>query len=265
MEQLSTLINSLPPEQRSYQSRPQITRNCSLGIPSTAVESGRPLIKLTPDCTGFEFVLGELGLPLIKAYATSMFPPQTERLVVGYCSYNPEFDQRDLRPLVEAISHCDLPALKQLHLGDYFLFVNGAGATGWLGDVTPLLQHAPALQELSLVGNFMLTASLNLPELTELSVELDDCQSSLNRGPISNETLVSLLSSTLPSLEALYLDLTIDADTAYFFPQAFLQGHQLPELYHLEIAGKFADGELAKLAASPLCQRQGFKLIVEDE
>lgn len=267
MDQFSTLINALPAEQKSYQHRPSTALTCSFGIPSSAEEAGRPLTSLAAGCTGFEFILGERGLPLVTAFAASDFPAQTERLAVGYCSYNPQYDQCDLRPLINALSQTEFPKLKQLYLGDYFLYVNGPGATGWLGDVTPILNHSPALQYLSLVGNFSLTTNLSLPELTELSVELDDYQSSLNRGPISDETLTYLLSSHFSKLEQVFLDLSIDAnvDTYYSLPDIFLQGSRMPALHKLEITGQYKAGELDKLAASPLCQRDGFKLIFEDD
>lgn len=263
MCQFSTMISALPEHQRSYQPRSNIFRNCSLGIPANASETGQQLTTLADDCTGFEFVLGEKGLPFVKAFASSKFPAQTERLAVGDCSYNCHYDRRDLRPLVSALSDIEFPFLKQLYLGDYFQFVNGPGATGWLGDVTSLLIHSPAVQDLSLVGNFSLTNSVILTELTELTVEIDDSQSNLNRGPISNETLDFLLSSSFSKLEYLYLDLSIDVAIEYELPDTFLQGINLPSLRKMEIVGRYREGEVDKLVTSPLCQRNGFKLLLE--
>ncbi|MCH1920160.1 hypothetical protein L9G15_12035 [Shewanella sp. A3A] len=264
MDQLATLINALPAEQRSYQSYTAKSRTCSFGIPSSATESGQPLLTLPSDCSDFEFAMGEQGLALVRAYAASAFPAQTESLLIGDSSYNPQMGRQDLRPLIEAIKHTPFPKLKQLYLGEYLLFVNGAGATCPLGDVTPILQHAPQLAELSLVGNFSLSQALNFPELTELDIQLDDCHSNINGGPISNDTLAALLSSPMPKLTTLCLDLEIEPAVEYSLPACFFDGHLLPALSRLEIAGQFCQGEVERLAASPLCQRDGFKLFIDD-
>lgn len=262
MTDFQTLLNALPDEQKSYQTRANIKPNCSFGIPATATETGQPLQTLASDCSDFEFAMGEQGLALVRAYAASAFPAQTESLLIGDSSYNPQMGRQDLRPLIDAIKQTPFPMLKQLYLGEYLLFVNGPGATCPLGDITPILQHAPQLAELSLVGNFSLSQAVNFPELTELNIQLDD-QSSINGGPISNDTLARLLSHPMPKLTTLCLDLEIDPSVEYKLPTSFFTIDKLPALTRLEIAGQFGEGEVERLAASPLCQRDGFKLFID--
>lgn len=263
MTDFQTLIAALPAEQKSLQNRPDKKSNCSFGIPSTATETGQPLQTLASDCCDFEFAMGEQGLALIHAYAASEFPAQTESLLIGDSSYNPQMSRQDLQPLIDAIKQTPFPKLKQLCLGEYMLFVNGPGSTCPLGDVTPILQHAPQLADLSLSGNFSLNQALEFPALTELNIVLDDCNSNINGGPISNDTLVALLSSPMPKLTTLCLDLEIEPAVEYSLPACLFDGHLLPALSRLEIAGQFRQGEVERLAASPLCQRDGFKLFID--
>lgn len=266
MDIFKQLINALPSDRKSYRPCPPISKNCALGWPAEAQSDAQALLHLDADTTGFEFLLGHAGKALVAAYASSVFPAQTEHLVVGDNNFSDPGQPRDLSALIAALHPVPFPRLQYLYLGDYFSTVNGGGVTHYLGDITPLLHHAKNLKALGLVGHFTLTQPLHLPHLSDLTIELDDYETSLNAGPISNATLNWLLSSHLPQLAEVFLDLSIDSPTPtmYQLPARFLQGHHLPALKKLEITGHFAPGQREQLLSSPLAQRPELHIDIEE-
>jgi hypothetical protein len=157
----------------------------------------------------------------------------------------------DMSAAVAALEGAQLPALRQLSLGDMELLFNGHAYYGRLGDVTHVFAVAPLLEELRLRGQFALSAPVRHGRLRELTAFLDDI--GVSGGPLSQETVTRLLSSELPSLSEASLSLDEEErEVDYSIPDAFFTGPSFPALaaFAMDCLTPEADDRLAAWKAA---------------
>jgi len=232
----------------------------SFGLPYEQKDNLATLELLPTYITGFNFYLGGSMQSLMSSFSTSVFPSKIEHLSIGNSSYAESPVDTNYIEMIEVLESCNFINLKSLCLGCWELFCNSHCLYGKLGDITSILKNSPNLEYLGLYGNFQLSQSLSLNRLKDLTIELDDPETNVNGGFITQSTLDFILESQFSMLEEVYIDLECDKnDYSYTFPNKFLEGLTMPQLKKIEIAGGFANQEKERLLKSPLINKNNIK------
>jgi hypothetical protein len=166
-------------------------------------------------------------------------------LVVGFWG-------EDVEPVIEAVAAARdrLPDLKALFLGD---IISEENEISWIqqGDVSPILQAYPALEQVRVRGATGL--SLGTPRhaaLKELTIE---------SGGLGREVVQQVLAGELPALEHLELwlgDSDYGADTTVDDLGPLLFGNLFPRLRYLGLRDSEITDEIAQaVARAPILER----------
>lgn len=207
-----------------------------IGLAPDAGHDLLPLHEVPDSASRVCFLEAPRQADLIRAFAASPRARTVERLVIGTSH---DYAQKrsigyDMAAAVAALKGARLPALKRLSLGDMEMLFNGHRLFGTLGDVTPVFDIAPRLEELSLHGHFALRRPVRHARLRALLVEVEDI--GVTGGPLDQETVSNLLLSDLRSLAECALDLNDEhPEFLYAIPEAFLSGSPFPALRRLRI------------------------------
>lgn len=162
---------------------------------------------------------------LIDALTKSREAGEVTSMLIGtshdYANGRPK--SLDMSATVSRLANGHFPALEKLSLGDMEQLYNGHRGFGRIGDITGIFHAAPNLRDLSLHGQFSMSRSVRHDTLTDFSAWLDDV--GVSGGPVSQQTISHLLSSSFPRLKEADLDLEEgDRETDYVIPDAFFEG-----------------------------------------
>jgi len=196
---------------------------------------------------------GEIAHKLLKILVDSLYLQTIEELYVGIL--NVSHGNYDYEESVKILSKGFFPNLKICSIGSYDeLFNGGMNFTGKLGDVTTLIKKMPKIEELEFLGYFEFKQKMNFLHLKKLTLWSDSDTKhyfpNLIPSDISQETLDNFLLSDLPHLN--YLELFVDDDSTFQFPQLFLDTKTAPKLELMDIEGGFLVGEEERLLKSAL-------------
>jgi hypothetical protein len=204
----------------------------SIGLGPHADYDRHPVTALPAEPEKLCFMEGPLQAELVAALVASPEARTLRRLMIGTSH---AYDKKahaagyDMMEAVAALRGAQLPALTLLSLGDMELFYNGHPLYGSLGDVTHIFAAAPQMETLQLHGDFTLSAPVRHDRLTDFTVTVDDI--GCCAGPVSQETVDHLLSSSFPSLTRLDLRLNDDGGVGKLaIPEAFFHGDGFPGL-----------------------------------
>lgn len=259
MTTFDEMLAEWPLAQRSVQIGVGGAARCFVGVPSDVGQGRVPLTAMPAAPTGMCFLAGGEQSELVAAFVSSPYASTVELLRIGTSSYGRGRGGLDYRACVHALTGAHLPSLRRLDLGIWDLFSNSHASYGTVGDVTRLLQGLPHLHALGLFGLFTLSQPLVLPQLRELSLNIDDPVTGHDLGPPAAETVALLLSADMPQVRE--IDILMEwpppqGTTPWRLPRAFLQGASVPRLEHLTLpAQMLADGEAEVLLSSPLAGR----------
>jgi len=208
---------------------------------------------------------GEIAHKLLKILVDSLYSQTLEELYVGIL--NVSHGNYDYEESVKILSKGFFPNLKICSIGSYDeLFNGGMNFTGKLGDVTTLIKKMPKIEELELLGYFEFKQKMSFLHLKKLTLWSDsDAKGWFPDIPndISQETLNNFLLSDLPHLN--YLELFVDDDSTFQFPQLFLDAKTAPKLELMDIEGGFLVGEEERLLKSALADSYNMTRIVSNE
>ncbi len=236
--------------------------NCSLSPKSQALLVGmkpRPGYPMLPISAvpaapkSISFFEAPIQAALIAALMRSPEAKTLEQLSIGTSHDWANKDTPDLAAddvynmtaAVAALAGARLPALKQLTLGDMEMLYNGQRLTGTIGDVTPLFDAAPNLDELSLSGTYVFSRPVRHDRLRSLTAEQSDIGCWAD--PPSQESITQLFSSHLPHLTNLSIHVDSWEDVAFDLPDAFFTGGGFPALKQLDF-NKLTPAAEARLA-----------------
>lgn len=195
----------------------------------------------------------------------SLYSQTLEELYVGIL--NVSHGNFDYEESVKILSQGFFPSLKIFSIGSYDeLYNGGMNFTGKLGDVTSLVKKMPKIEELELLGYFEFKQKMNFPHLKNLTLWSDsDTKGWFSEIPsdISQETLNNFLLSDLPKLN--HLELFVDDNSLFQFPQFFLDAKTAPKLELMDIEGGFLVGEEEKLLKSALANIYNRNRIVSNK
>ncbi len=262
-------FDSVPEEQRCYQSDTGRFQNfasgdCFFGARPDASYGMLPLTEIPQDARGFHFYLGGRQQALFDSFLASELPKRAERLLLGNSS-DDLGSGRDYSRLTAALARTEFPELEFLALGVWQLFCNSHCLYGRLGAIDALADVMPRLKRLELYGNFTLQSPLRFPELEVLTLIVDDEVTGVNGGAVGPGTLSNLLSSDLPNLRDLYIDVRIgNGSPRYAIPGSMFASDVFPELTRLELAGNFRDGDKERLLDAPILNHVGQKVSLDE-
>lgn|GEM_PF-2612318 len=191
---------------------------------------------LGPHIEAISFLEAFEQVALIESFAASPYAATVKRISIGTShdyaqGYNPPYD---FAPAIVAFGTGTYPALEVLALGDMEKLFNGHSYYGKLGGVDDVLVACPALRELSLYGQAVLSKPITHKRLEKLTLWADEI--GLSGGPIDPDTVTAFLTSDLPRLAEADFELDEgDRDFLYDLPEAFLSGRTLPRLKALNI------------------------------
>jgi len=134
----------------------------------------------------------------------------------------------DMSGAVAALANAAMPALKRLSLGAMERLFNGHGYYGKVGDITPIFGTAPNLEELDVSGCFELVRPVRHERLEVLTANVDEI--GVSGGPLTQETVTHILSSSFPLLRECQLALDADEVELYELPEIFFTGSGFPKL-----------------------------------
>lgn len=139
------------------------------------------------------------------------------------------------------------PAIRAVSLGDMERLFNGHRGFGSLGEIGPVFDALPNLEDLELRGNFELARPVRHDRIEAIDVWVDEV--GVSGGRLSQETVANLLASRFPKLKGLGLDLD-DGDRAlvYPLPEAVLSGRTMPALEAVDMTNLSPEDE-ARLKA----------------
>jgi hypothetical protein len=202
---------------------------------------------------------------LLDVLIDSCYAESIEELYIGIL--NVSHGNYDYEESVKILSKGFFPNLKIFSIGSYDeLYNGGMNFTGKLGDVTSLVKRMPKIEELELLGYFEFKQKMNFLHLKKLTLWSDsDTKGWFSEIPsdISQETLDNFLLSDLPQLN--YLELFVDDDSLFQFPQIFLDAKTAPKLELMDIEGGFLVGEEEKLLKSALADSYNMTRIVSNK
>lgn len=253
-------IDMVPEDQRCIQSDTGQFQNypmgeCFFGARADALYGLIPFKAVPPKTTGFRFLLGGSQHFLLNSFLDSEFPKQTERLSVGSSS-DDLGSSLDYSSLTESLAQVDFPNLEVLELGVWHLFCNAHCAFGQIGEIESLNSAMRNLKRLFLYGNCSLQSPLNLPYLEELQLVSDDEVTCINGGAVDADTVSMLLSSNLPNLKKVFLDLDVyNESVCYTIPESVMMSDAFPRLTYIELCGDFREGDRDRLRNSPSLNR----------
>lgn len=262
-------IKDIPPDIKCIQTGKGNFQNwpkgdCFFGVPSDALYGRKELDSIPKSTTSFHFYLGSNCVELLQSFAESDYIETVNELYIGNSCYN-KGDGRDYRDVVSVLEKYSFPSLKHLELGVWQLFSNSHCAFGNLGNITNILTGMPNLEELFIYGNFVLEEAIELNKLKILQVQIDDYVTGINSGYPSVSSIFNILSSVLPNLKSMYLDLEKDEEQPFYkIPEVLMTGGNLPSLESFEIAGPLEEASLEKLRNSQFSQKPGIKFYLED-
>ncbi len=185
----------------------------------------------------------------VDLIAALLASPEAERVVdlhIGSCLDWAKEGRFDYREAVSLLGTANLPALTHLTLGEMFLTFNGHPYFGRIGDVAPVLDAVPTLEHLDLFGQFEWSLPVSHAALRELSAQVDEV--GVTGGPPSQDAVTHLLSSTLPALIELDLDLDDGGDDTFALPMRFPGEDAMPALRRVNMTNLGPEDE-ARLAA----------------
>lgn len=200
------------------------------------------------------FLEAPVQAELIAAFLASPDALQVEELFIGTSHRYPlqrTGDPRhfDMSAAVATLAGASLPALRTLSLGDLDDRDGGLRLFGTIGDIGHVFAAAPALQELSLFGNFALGRPARHDRLQALWAQFDHF--GITGEPITQETFGNLLASRFPQLRTLSLDLDEGGgaeDDTLTIPEIFFDPAHLPSLAALDL-DRIAPASRARLDA----------------
>jgi hypothetical protein len=186
------------------------------------------------------FLEAPVQAELVAAFVASPEAMIVDDLFIGTSQDYPSrragdaFPGYDMAAAVAALRGAHLPALKHLTLGDMEDKSGGFRLFGTVGDVTHVFAAAPRLEYLGLYGNFALSGPVHHGTLDTLDTVFDNF--GVTGDPITQATLDQLLSSSLPSLRRLLLDMDEGGGEADMsIPDAFFTPGRFPSLRRVEI------------------------------
>lgn len=206
----------------------------------------------------------EVAHNLLKVLVTSLYSQTIKKLHIGI--FNESHGNYDYEESVKILSEGFFPNLKIFSIGFYDeLYNGGMNFAGKLGDVTRLVKKMPKIEELELMGFFEFKQKMNFPYLTKLTLWSDsDSIGWLSLyHDISQDTLDNFLLSNLPQLN--YLELFVDDDSLFSFPEKFLEAETTPILKKMDIEGGFLLGEEERFLKSALRNRKYRTRIVSNK
>ncbi len=270
MNQFLKDIDNIPPNIKCIQGDKGTFRNwpigdCFFGVPESKLYGRETLIDLPESTTRFHFYLGSESKALVQSFVGSNFIATVESLYIGNSSYN-NGKGREYSDIINELEKSPgFPNLRLFSIGVWQLFSNSHCWFGNLGNITNLLDKMPNLEVLSINGNFILDKPFHLSKLKSLFVEIDDYVTCINGGYPTVLTISNLLSSFLPKLTDLYVNLECTEDSpSYVIPDALLAGDLFPELEEFELVGQFIPGSKEKLSNSQFALKPGCKFFIED-
>lgn len=281
MEPFEIATSAVPSERKCIQGTTRRLTNfpvgdCFFGVPPDPLYGREPLETLPASATRFHFYLGSDAVDLIAAFTKSKFAAAVTHLSIGDCSYAADCDYEyaaedssyadgswlDFTAVVNTLGGGRFPSLRSFNLGVCQLFHNQSCGYGRLGNVTRLFDAMPSLEELGLYGCFELASPVVLPVLRWLGVLLDDDNTGMNGGAISQGTFENLLCSQMPNLTEAFIDLKVtDSEATYAFPDSFLTGANVPSLTAIEFEGSFAPDTRERWGSSELARRPGLRIV----
>ena len=262
-------FSEIPLEKRCYQShfgkfRSWPVGDCFFGVPADKLYGRKPLTKIPRNSTGFHFYMGSDQQSIFDSYVGSTYAQVTTSLHIGNSCYALGVG-RDYTQLTEALLQCSFPKLRSLELGVWQLFSNSHCAYGNVGGIDGLGAAMPELRELFIYGKCQLQKPLSIPRLEILHVVVDDPVTGMNGGAPDVKTVSNILSSSLPNLRELYIDLESDDENLrYVIPESLLGDNLFPRMTKIELVGNFRVGEKERLLKSPLLYNQNVKIHFND-
>ncbi|CAA6802358.1 MAG: Unknown protein [uncultured Sulfurovum sp.] len=201
---------------------------------------------------------------LLKVLVRSLYSQTIKKLHIGI--FNESHGNYDYEDSVQILSKGFFPNLKIFSIGFYDeLYNGGMNFAGKLGDVTTLVQKMPRIEELELMGFFELKQKVDFQYLRKLTLWSDsDSIGWLSLyHDISQDTLDNFLLSNLPKVNC--LELFLDDDSHFVFPQIFLEAKTVSKLELMDIEGGFLIGEEEKLLESALADSCNITRIVSNK
>lgn len=271
---MSFSFDVIPEEHRCYvdgptddPSRPAV--ECFFGVGKQDIKSSRSLRKIPANATGFNFLMGSAHLDLFSAFCDSDLPASTQLLSIGNTSCE-RYDGVDYTELTAVFLKHQWPKLERFELGEWHLLCNSGTAYGTVGCLDSLSVAAPNLRYLNLNGKIKLTSPLSLPHLKSLQLCTSDTVDGTDGSQIDPETLLHLLSSSMPKLSELYVglgdffDREDESGPLFNLPQTFFHQDSFPDLMKLEITGRFRAEAKEALLQSPISARKDIALFLDD-
>jgi hypothetical protein len=238
--------------------------DCYFGVPQSDFFGWTALHEIPAELKGVHFYLGADAENLINKFVNSEYAQQVERLSIGNSSFNLG-SGLNYENITKILQMGTFPNLKIFQLGVWELYSNSHCLLGKIGNLSQLLKKMPKLENLMLYGNFKLDSPIELPELQNLSIELDDYETGVNGGPIENSTLKNLLESSFPNLKEAYIDLECEKNEQnYRIPDLLISGSSWPNIQKMEFTGGYAFGEKEKLLSSEFIHRNKIKVLFDD-
>jgi hypothetical protein len=202
-----------------------------VGLPPNTEFRRAPVNAVPEALKSVLFVEGPEQAGLVAAFTASPEARAVEHLMIGTSHDYIRPDRLlpyDMSGAVAAVAAARLPALKRLSLGAMELLFNGHGYYGRLGDITAIFAAAPNLEKLDLCGCFTVSRPLRHERLEVLTINVDEI--GVSGGPLAQETVTVLLSSSFPRLRELELALDADEVQPYDVPEVFFGGEGFPAL-----------------------------------
>ena len=181
-----------------------------------------------PPRPNVEFLAAPHQADLVAAFVASPEARVVETMLIGT---SPDFPTEgfDMAAAVSALAGAHLPALHRLDLGDMQNLHGGLRLFGTVGTIDHVFASAPNLTRLSVYGNFSLGAPARHEHLVTLVTEFDEF--GITGEPITQATLDNLVTSSFPSLDALFLNMSEEEDDETLtLPDAFFAPGHLPRL-----------------------------------
>ena len=225
---------------------------------------GYYIFKVTQQKAHLFFGGCKIAHELLEILVHSLYSKTIEELYIGIL--NVSHGSYDYEESVKILSKGFFSNLKRFSIGSYEeLYNGGMNFTGKVGNVTTLLKKIPNIEELELCGHFEFKERMSFLHLKKLTLWSD----SDNKGwfsdipsDISQETLDNFLLSDLPKLH--HLELFVDDNSIFKFPQDFLEAKTAPKLDLMDIEGGFLVGEGEKLLKSALADSYNMTRIVSN-
>jgi deoxyribonuclease V len=205
------------------------------------------LESIPSDSQALYWLRGGGDAPLMGNILLLDWVDQLRVLMIGRCMSG-SVDYSGTAALVGSTS---FPQLRKFSFGDEVLVGNEESIYGNLGNLTDLLMRMPKLQDLELFGTFEMGQPARLPRLQELDYWMCGSQKTSHFPETHPDSLAHLLASEMPEVEQVGLVLDCEGGReAYYLPQNFLHGENIPNLRKLELSGRFRPGTRKALEES---------------